>query len=384
MNTKFLLQEFLGVSYYNYGIAIILLFMALTMKKYLSNVIAKILFSLLHKYVDKKYLSLFQNLVLTPFKGLIVIILFFFALVNIGPIMESLVLYERAGTAKKAGLHLTLMDITDVVFFFCLIFYITLLASRILDFISLVLTDRFKEHNDKERQQVYPLIKDILKVLIWTIGIFTLLKTVFKVDVTALVAGLGIGGIAVAFALKDSLENLLASILIMIDKPFLIGDWIKVNGVEGNVEKLGFRNTMIRSFDKTLISLPNKNLLNNNLENFSQRGMRRVKFEIGANYGLSETNLRKVAVLIKEKIEEHSATVGDASVELDRFGDSALVFVITYFVNLSAEETFSRVKEDMNYMVYNIMFTYANGMPYPTSVQIPGVEINEVANEPVK
>lgn len=369
--SKYLAFEILNIPVYNYCLAIILLIMSLTMKRYLSNIVSKLLFKLLNKQVDKKYLNAFQNLVLTPFKGLIVTVLLFFSVQNIHELLETVVIFSRANT------KITLLKGTEIVFFFTFIFYITLLISRIVDFISLVLQDKFSEKNDKERQQIYPLIKDILKVLVWTLGIFTILRMVFNIDVTALVAGLGIGGIAVAFALKDSLENLLASILIMIDKPFLIGDWIKVNGVEGNVEKLGFRNTMIRSFDKTLISLPNKNLLNNNVENFSQRGMRRVKFEIGANYGLSEQTLRKTCMLIKEGIEKMNATAGPASVEVDRFGDSAIIIVITYYFNLASEETFAKVKEDVNYMVYNIMFTYAKGMPFPTTTQFHGEEINE-------
>jgi MscS family membrane protein len=193
-----------------------------------------------------------------------------------------------------------------------------------------------------------------------------------------LVAGLGIGGIAVAFALKDSLENLLASILIMIDRPFIIGDWVRVNGVEGTVEKVGFRNTLIRSFDKNTISVPNKKLLDNNLENFSERGSRRVKFELGAVYGLSEANMRQVADMLKEKIDNHPEVTGKPTILLDNFGDSSVNFIITYFVSVAEGVNFGEVKEDINYIVYDIMYRYAKGFPYPTSTQITGEEINDV------
>lgn len=383
MNTDFLFEKFLGITVYNYGIAAILLLLSLSLKRYLSNTIAKVLFKLLNRHVDKKYLASFQQMVLTPFQGLIATIFLFLAITRLAPLVESIKIIDRAPGTKSAYV-VTLMDVTEFAFFFALIFYFTYLFSKILDFVSLLLIDKFIERKDKERQQVYPLVKDILKVLIWTIGIFIILKVAFKVDVTALVAGLGIGGIAVAFALKDSLENLLASILIMIDKPFLIGDWIKVNGVEGNVEKLGFRNTMVRSFDKTVVSIPNKQLINTNLENFSQRGSRRVKLEIGAQYGLSEQTLRKVADMIKANIEQMDATTGSVMVELDRFADSSIVFLIIYYVNLEAADDFGKVKENINYMIYNTMFTYANGMPFPTTVQIQGVDFNEVTTEPTR
>jgi MscS family membrane protein len=275
-------------------------------------------------------------------------------------------------------LEFTLVNFIDLLFYLCLIFYSALLITQFIEFIFLVFIDKAKVNGDKIKQQVYPLLKDIFKVLIWTIAIFTVLNTVFKVDIRALVAGLGIGGIAVAFALKDSLENLLASILIMIDRPFIIGDWVRVNGVEGTVEKVGFRNTLIRSFDKNTISVPNKKLLDNNLENFSERGSRRVKFELGAVYGLSEANMRQVADMLKEKIDNHPEVTGKPTILLDNFGDSSVNFIITYFVSVAEGVNFGEVKEDINYIVYDIMYRYAKGFPYPTSTQITGEEINDV------
>lgn len=380
MNTDFLFEQYWEISILNYIIAAILLLIAFTLRRYLSNVLSKILFSLLGRYADKRYLQLFQELVLHPFQGLIVTNFFYLAVQRLAPVIDNLTIINRAASKNKEAMHVTLLDIIDLLFYFCLIFYVILLVIRILDFVSRILIDSFIQKGDKVRQQVYPLVRDILKVLVWTIGIFVILKTVFQVDVTALVAGLGIGGIAVAFALKDSLENLLASILIMIDKPFLIGDWVKVNGVEGVIEKLGFRNTQVRSFDKTIVSIPNKKLIDNNLENFSERGMRRVRFELGAVYGLSQTTLRQVTALLKESIEEHPQTVGTASIQLDNFGDFSVNFIVVYFVHVGEGVDFGKVKEDINYIVYEIMYRYAKGFPYPTATQLAGEELNEVNN----
>src|SRR5690606_1820118 len=145
-----------------------------------------------------------------------------------------------------------------------------------------------------------------------------------KVNVAALVAGLGVGGIAIAFALKDSLENLLSSFMILMDKPFVIGDYIKIAGVEGNVERVGFRSTLIRTPDKTLVSMPNRNLITNNLENYSERGAKRVKMTIGAEYGLSVTQLKNIVSELTKRIEQHPNTMGKATVNIDQFGDSAI------------------------------------------------------------
>lgn len=332
----------------------------------------------LGKYMDKQYLKKFQMLVLQPFQGLVVTILTFLGLLQVAPLLEKIHFINRAASGDKQALVVNAMDVVDWVFYFSIILYIILLASKIVDYISFVLMQRFIQRGDKERQQIYPLVKDIFKVLIWTIGFFVVLKTVFGVNVMALVAGLGLGGIVVAFALKDSLENLLASILIMLDKPFLIGDWIQVNGVEGTIEKLGFRNTQIRTFDKTIVSVPNKKLIDNNLENLSQRDARRVKFTIGADYGISEEQLRKTIKAIKEAIQKHPSIAGEAIVNLDSFGDSALQILIVYFVKTEDAGAISAIKEDINFLIYNIMYTCAGGIPYPTVTSLEGVSRNDV------
>ena len=100
-----------------------------------------------------------------------------------------------------------------------------------MDFLYLMSISKATVNKQKERQQILPLMKDVTKVVIWFFGIFLILGLIFKVDIGTIIAGLGIGGIALAFAAKDSLENLIASFMVLVDKPFLIGDWIKVDNI---------------------------------------------------------------------------------------------------------------------------------------------------------
>lgn len=378
MNTDFLFKEYLGLSLYNYIIAAVLIIFALFLKRYLSSILAKTVFKFLGKYSDAKYLHLFQDLVLHPFQGLVVTNFLYIAVQHLSPLIDNVIIFSRPATTNKEKLIVTLIDVVDVVFFFFEIFYVMLLVSRILDFIFKILVDSFIEKGDKVKQQIFPLLKDILKVLLWSIGAFLVLKLVFEVDITALVAGMGIGGIAIAFALKESLENLLASFLIMLDKPFVIGDWIIVNGVEGTIEKLGFRSTIIRTFDRTLISVPNKKLIEDNLENFTESGIRRVKFELGMTYGVSEEAMKTVTQQIKEAIQEHPNLMDDCQVWLDNFGDFSVNFVVYYYVQMVEGISFFEVKQDINYKIYSIMYRYAKGFPFPTATYITGTELNEV------
>ncbi len=275
------------------------------------------------------------------------------------------------------------MDALDIIFPLLILFYFTRLISKIIDFVFLVLNNKVIERGEREKQQIYPLLNDMIRVIIWIIGVLTILAAIFKVNVSALVAGMGIGGLAIAFAAKDSLENLLSSILLLVDRPFFLGDWVQVSGVEGSVEKIGFRSTHIRTFDRSLVSIPNRKLLDSNLENFTQRAVRRVKFEVGAIYGISANAIRLTSQKLKEAIDQHPDTTKEASVHLDNFGDSAINFSITYFVHVTPKVMFSKVKEDVNIAIYQVMYQYAKGFAYPTQFAIEGSEINEVISKEI-
>ena len=104
----------------------------------------------------------------------------------------------------------------------------------------------------------------------WFLGVLIILSNIFDVNVAALAAGLGVGGVAVALASKESLENLLGSFTIFFDKPFTVGDTVTLGGVTGTVEKVGFRSTRIRTFDKSIVTVPNKNIISINIFNWKK------------------------------------------------------------------------------------------------------------------
>ncbi len=170
--------------------------------------------------------------------------------------------------------------------------------------------------------------------------------------------------------------------MVMIDKPFTIGDWIKVNGVEGIIEKVGFRSTRIRSFDKSIVSLPNRKLIDSNLENFSERGMRRVKFSVGAVYGLSQEALETTISAIKNVILKTEGTLGQPIVHLDEFGASSVNILVIYFISAAPETDFGTVKEKVNFGIYQAMYRHAKGFAFPTQLSIDGQDINEVVPPP--
>lgn len=383
LNLDFLQQEFLGNSVAVYLRFAVILLLALLLKRYITAIFTRLFFTVFKKFSADYYGQQFKQLLLRPVEGLIVTVFFYIAFNQLSTSLDKLVLFKRMKPVKEAGEAVasklvTLMDLVDHLFFLFLIFYFILLLSRVIDFIILVLLNKAVEDNDRSRQQVYPLLKDVLKVVVWAFGFFAVLGAIFHVNVAALIAGLGVGGIAIAFAAKESLENLLASFMVMIDKPFTIGDWIKVNGVEGIIEKVGFRSTRIRSFDKSIVSLPNRKLIDSNLENFSERGMRRVKFSVGAIYGLSQQTLEQTISAIKNVILKTEGTMGQPIVHLDEFGASSVNILVIYFVSAAPETDFGSVKEKVNFGIYEAMYKHARGFAYPTQLSIDGVDVNDV------
>lgn len=387
MNLDFLQQVYFGNTVEVYLRFVIILLLALLLKRYISSIFTRLFFTVFRKFSADYYGKQFKDLVLRPIEGLIVTIFFYIAFYQLSISLDKMILFKRIKSVKEVGQEVartlfTVMDLVDHLFFLFLLFYIILLISRVLDFVFLVLVNKAKERDDRERQQIMPLLKDVLKVIVWSFGILSVLGAVFHVNVAALVAGLGVGGIAIAFAAKESLENLLASFMVMIDKPFTIGDWIKINGVEGHIEKVGFRSTRIRSFDKSIISIPNRQLIDNHLENFSERGMRRVLFSVGAIYGLSKASLETTMTEIRNVILKTEGTTGIPSVQLESFGASSVNIQVVYFINVNTETDFARVREQVYFGIYEVMYQHAKGFAYPTQFAINGPEINEVLPPP--
>ena len=144
----------------------------------------------------------------------------------------------------------------------------TILQS--VEYLGLRLKFRAEQTESKVDDQLIPFAIEIAKVLVFIFAVVVILANVFEQNVTALAAGLGVGGVAVALASEESLENLLGSFTIFLDKPFQVGDVITIGTITGVVEKVGFRSTRVRTFDRSIVA-PNKNLVNAELDNLGLR-----------------------------------------------------------------------------------------------------------------
>jgi len=177
-------------------------------------------------------------------------------------------------------------------------------AFRLVDILDLVLMNKARLTSNKFDDLFVPMIRKTLKVFVAVIG-FIFIANNLNVNVSSLLAGLGIGGLAFAFASKDLIGNLLGSVTVLLDRPFSIGDWIVVGDVEGTVEDVGFRSTRIRTFYNSLITLPNGLLTNTKIDNMGERRYRRMKTMLNLTYDTSPEKIDAFCEGVRALIRLH-------------------------------------------------------------------------------
>lgn len=170
-----------------------------------------------------------------------------------------------------------------------------------------------------------------LRIGVWVMAFLLALENL-GVDVTALVAGLGIGGIAVALAAQNVLGDLFASLSIVLDRPFVLGDALDIGGFVGTVEEIGLKTTRVRSVSGEQLVFSNADLLESRIRNFGRMYQRRASFEIGVTYGTPREQLEAIPKLIRAAVEEHGDKVRFDRSHMKSFGESAILFETVYHV----------------------------------------------------
>lgn len=196
-----------------------------------------------------------------------------------------------------------------------------------------ILFDRFRSGQtatDRDRVTTLTALSFASRLLLWGTVLLLVLANV-GVNVTALVAGLGVTGIAVALAAQTVLADLFASVAIVLDKPFVLGDFLVINGYMGNVEHIGIKTTRLRSLSGEQLIFSNADLLGSRIRNFQRMSERRVEFSIGVQYSTPREKLRRIPALIRETVEGMPRTRFDRS-HFSAYGSSALQFDTVYFV----------------------------------------------------
>lgn len=213
-------------------------------------------------------------------------------------------------------------------------YHLIKLAYQLVDVLSAYLETKAKKTEFPLDDQLIPMIRKSLRLFTVIFGILIAIQNL-GVNVMSVLAGLGLGGLAFALAAKDTCANLFGSIMILMDKPFRVGDWITVNGVDGTVEEIGFRSTKVRTFHSSLVSIPNSVLANTNIDNMGRRKHRRVKAMLGLTYSTSSQQMETFLEGVKEIVLANPYTVKDNfHVVFHSYGDFSLNVLLYCFLDV--------------------------------------------------
>lgn len=219
---------------------------------------------------------------------------------------------------------------------------------------------------DKAAAGSIGVIRFLARVAIWAMVLLLTLDNL-GIDITALVAGLGIGGIAIALAVQRVLGDLLASLSIALDKPFLIGDFVVVGELMGTVEYIGIKSTRLRSLSGEQIVMANADLLEGRLRNFGRMQERRVSFTVGVTYETPRAKLLAIPRLLRQAIEEQEAARFDRA-HFASFGPYSLDFECVYHVLSADYGRYMDVQQAINFRIHEEFEKQAVDFAYPTQV----------------
>jgi MscS family membrane protein len=339
-------QNFLSNPIKSYLIVLGVLLIALFVKRLVSRFFA----SLIYTWIDKKNHSELRkshvHRLIVPIEK--------FLLFGVGIIAFYELKFPEVWNIHlyKISLQLGIESIVKLLF---IILFIRV-CLRTLEFIAIILDEKAKLSKDQTDDQLVLFFRDFFKVILYIIGILMILHYVFNEDIGNLVTSLSIVGAAVALSMRESLENIIASFIIFFDKPFSVGDMVKVNNFTGTIEKIGLRSTRIRTEIKTYISVPNKQMVDNIVDNISLRTERKIEMDLQLSVHTTATALSNFAQYLRQTTSNHKL-IKSASVFVAESGKQHHILHVECLVPLNVEiEGYQLLREELNL----IAIKYAN------------------------
>jgi MscS family membrane protein len=228
------------------------------------------------------------------------------------------------------------------------------LCLRVIDFMAMVLEERANITKDQQDNQLIIFFKDFFKVILIIIGVLLVLKFSFNKNIGSILTGLSLVGAAVALATRESMENLIASFIIFFDKPFTVGEQVKVNGFTGTIEKIGLRSTRIRTNEKTYISVPNKQMVDTIVDNISLRTQRKTELQLELSLSATASALQTLLTAMRRYLSTQN--IDSYQVHLHDTGKQAHIVIVEYFSSATDEhEAYLMLREKINMAFIEIL-----------------------------
>jgi MscS family membrane protein len=319
--------------------------LAVLFKRYLSRYIAGLIYRIIHRFasgVDKKS---FVNLVVSPLETFLLLLVCIVSLDKLTfPKLFDIGLY-------KIRLH----GMIDGVAIIVLILTFIWLLLRIIDFVAMILQHKADLTPDQTDNQLVVFFKDFFKALLVIIGVLMVLKLAFHYPITNLITALSIGGAAIALATRESLENLIASFIIFFDKPFMVGDLVKVQSITGTVEKIGLRSTRIRTDQKTYVTMPNKQMVDSIMDNLSLRTQRRAFIQLELSNDTPHDTIDQFIMRIQHLLQGRNPVVENYTVFLSDIVKDTYLINVEFFTATIPIADFNALRQDTNLAIIALM-----------------------------
>src|SRR5210317_1234906 len=364
--TEWMNNEILGITIGRYATALGIVLAAFIAKKIFAFFFTRAIVPLAQKSrqeLDDRFLACLHK----PLEFLIFLIGLFVAVEFLQLPVEPFDLKKFASALLKA------LFILDIAWFF----------FNMVDMVDHYLNQWASRTESALDDHLAPLVRKTLRIFIVIMAGLMAIQS-FGYPVTGVLASLGIGGLAFALAAKDTVSNIFGSLMIIFDRPLHVGDWIKAGDMEGTVEEVGFRSTKIRTFAKTLISVPNNIIANMALDNFSRMPKRRIRLTVGVTYETTPTQMRQAVNRIREMLKTHPAIDQEFFlVNFTDFGASSLDIMVYCFTTTTVWGEYLDARQDVSLKIMDILENMGLEIAFPSrTVYLHNPEDNPLDSGP--
>ncbi len=348
-------QQILGNPIRSYLILAIVLIAVFSVKRFLSKGIASVGFNLVKHLSPQMERSELAQLLLRPLEYFLLLLAFLLTIEHFRFPPELNVTIYNKFTLKN------FMDTLEQIAFCVCILWILL---RLIDFVALILEKQADLTPDMTDNQFIVFFRDFFKAIISILGIIVLIRVLFGSElVNKLIAGLGIGAAALALAAKESIENLIGSFIIFFDKPFRVGDSVKVDAYQGTVEKIGLRSTRIRTLEKTFVTVPNKKMVDSILDNLTLRTQQRVAMKLELSTDTPSDTVMQLLKDIQQLLSANNNVLPGFTVNLHDFNKDTYLAQVIYNTYIIEGNQYAALRETVNLGIIRLMEQHGVKLP---------------------
>jgi len=331
-------QYILSNSIKSYLIVFGILLFAFIIKRFVSRFFAKLIYSWIDKKNHSELRKSHVHRLVVPIERFLLFVIAIIAFYELQfPELWSIHIY-------KFSFHEGLESCVKLVFIILLI----RVCLRTLEFVSIILEEKARISKDQNDDQLILFFRDFFKVILYIVGVLMVLHYVFNENIGNLVTSLSIVGAAIALSMRESLENIIASFIIFFDKPFTVGDLVKINNFTGTIEKIGLRSTRIRTDSKTYITVPNKQMVDSIVDNISLRTDRKIEMDLQLSIQTDAKSLMNFSNFLREKANAIN-DLHNTSVFVSESGKLFHVIHLETFVPMYIElSKYHMLREELN------------------------------------